>query len=44
MNKKYIFLSLGLFLIVLSSSGFLWMESIRDDKNPPIKDGQLDWN
>ncbi|MFU0790522.1 hybrid sensor histidine kinase/response regulator [Virgibacillus proomii] len=47
MKKRTIFLLLGLFLIVLSSSRLLWMKSFQNQELPPIKDGQLDlrgWN
>lgn len=42
MKKRYILLMLGLFLIVLSSLRMVWMELFRDQKQPPIQNGQLD--
>lgn len=47
MKKSHILLLLGLFLVLLSSSRILWMESFRDQQVAPIKQGQFDlreWN
>lgn len=47
MKKYHIILLLGLLLIILSSSRIVWMDSFRDQKQEPIKNGQFDlrdWN
>ncbi|MED1875562.1 ATP-binding protein [Brevibacillus borstelensis] len=47
LKKSHILLLLGLLLVFLSISRVLWMESFRDQKHVPIKNGQFDlrdWN
>lgn len=47
MKKYLVFLFLILLLVILSSSRLLWMDSFRDQKQEPIKDGEIDlrgWN
>ncbi|MFC3769379.1 ATP-binding protein [Paenibacillus sp. GCM10012303] len=47
MKKSHILIGIGILLVILSGFRFLWMESFRDQKLEPIKNGQLnlrDWN
>lgn len=47
MKKSHILIGIGILLVILSGFRLLWMESFRDQKLEPIKNGQLnlrDWN
>lgn len=46
MKKSHILIGIGILLVILSGFRLLWMESFRDQKMEPIKNGQLnlrDW-